>query len=193
MCVYSIRMRLRLRKRQTKSKKLPPKSNKKRTPKSNRKKTIKIMESEVSVKTIRYDTRTGKINPMNLTKKSIVCGIVHANWCGHCKQLMDKPSEAQNSIWQDTETLLREEANTCEKSRDINIINMESDADRELIEKFDRIYGDNKLFDRFVPSSFPTIVRIHGGNLEMYQGERTPRAMVDWFLMKPAEPNQTVE
>lgn len=110
----------------------------------------------------KYNNKTEK---QHHGKKNIVVGLVHAEWCGHCKSLMPQWDEMEKKIKNDSKL-----SSKCE------IVKIDSEhVDKEL-PKYKKMTkaGDIQV------GGYPTLFLINNRNLEMYGGERTGEALYQW-------------
>lgn len=92
----------------------------------------------------------------------IIVGVVHAEWCGYCKALMDENSGAWPKFIEDMKS-----------RKDVEIHTIDN-ADIDKNEKLDKLNaligdGDNKI----QVNGFPTIFKIDRGKYVPYTGGRT--------------------
>jgi thiol-disulfide isomerase/thioredoxin len=92
------------------------------------------------------------------TKEGIV--LVHADWCGHCRNLRLEKTSNGKSEW----TNFVEEA----KGK-INILEIEMDAYNKV---------KNKMF---AVSGYPYIASFKRGNVEEYDGSRTSESLLEFM------------
>lgn len=116
------------------------------------------------------------VKPIEKTEKNNnekIFGLIHANWCGHCQQLMP--------IWKELKTELLNNSN----KNKIRIVEIESeDSDKDY--KIDEL--NNKYIlngDKISIEGFPTIFKIYDGKLEYFSNNRDYETMKNWILQKP--------
>ncbi len=115
--------------------------------------------------------------PTKLNKNAIIMGIIYAKWCPHCKELIpDENDNTRQPKWQQTIDIIKGMPN---RNKDIYYIQLEDDEIKNH-GKLDKL--NQRCKTRITANGFPTVFRITGGQLEMYQGEREPNAMADWFI-----------
>ena len=105
--------------------------------------------------------------------KKIVCGLVYANWCGHCAAL--KPKWAQ--MYKNIHAKVRKN-----KYYDPLFASFE-DTNLDLLREFNEKnadYLDNQSVEH---SGYPTLFKIQDGKISYYNGEREPEPMERWFMM----------
>jgi hypothetical protein len=144
------------------------------------KKHTKIPSSEL-VK-IEFDPMSRSITPSNLTKDTMIVAILHSPVCPHCTVLMESEVEGQPTKWNEMETIIAKSA--MEEScpyKDIKTMDMPS-TNPEFVEAFNGQYGKTLLESPLQTDSYPYIVRIHGGKVSKYEGNRDPAIMAKWFV-----------
>ena len=102
----------------------------------------------------------------------IVCGLVYANWCGHCLSL--KPE------WVKMVKNIKQKVNKNQYNEPIFVPFEQSKIEllREFNEK-NAQYLDNKTVTY---SGFPTLFKIHNGIISYYDGQREANSMEKWFM-----------
>lgn len=104
--------------------------------------------------------------------KKVVCGLVYANWCGHCVAL--KPE------WVKMVKSIKEKVSKNKYDEPIFVPFEQSKI--ELLQDFNTKnsqYLDNKSITY---SGFPTLFKIHDGKITYYNGPRQSDAMEKWFM-----------
>lgn len=96
---------------------------------------------------------------------TIIVGKIHADWCGHCKNLIPSWKEIENKV----------------KNKNIKVVDFE--ASRQLNEL---IEFQNK-YPVAVQQGYPTLFRIVDSentqpNIRYYTGNRDTRALINWAL-----------
>ena len=117
----------------------------------------------------------------NMNKKTVVMGVIYAKWCPHCKDLIPDEDDAETQPkWQQTIDIIKGMQN---RDRDMYHIKLEEDEIKNH-GKLDRLNDGCKGICRtpITASGYPTVFRMSGGNLEMYEGVREPDAMAEWFI-----------
>lgn len=104
----------------------------------------------------------------------IVCGLVYANWCGHCVAL--KPE------WIKMVKTIKQKVKKNQYNKPIFLPFEQSKIDllREFNEKNSQ-YLDNKSVTY---SGFPTLFKIHNGTISYYNGKRDANSMEKWFMLE---------
>ena len=93
--------------------------------------------------------------------------IVHAHWCGACKQTMP--------IWEEFKTL-----SNGKHSHQLEIIDIEEKYKDIKIPMLENTHLKNG--EKVNVSGYPTIFKIVGGHIQYYNGNRTPQHFLDWAL-----------
>jgi thiol-disulfide isomerase/thioredoxin len=95
---------------------------------------------------------------------TIVVGLIHANWCGHCQQLMPKWEEMKKRITVPHEIVEIEDSDPLKQNK-IDGLNKRIQGDREIS-----------------VSGYPTVFRIgNGGELEYFEKARETDELVKFF------------
>ena len=104
--------------------------------------------------------------------KKIVCGLVYANWCGHCLSL--KPE------WVKMVKNINQKVKKNQYIEPIFVPFEQSKIDllREFNEKNSQ-YLDNKSISY---NGFPTVFKINNGKISYYDGKREANSMEKWFM-----------
>jgi thiol-disulfide isomerase/thioredoxin len=115
-----------------------------------------------------------------MNKKTVVMGVIYAKWCPHCKDLIpDEDDMDTQPKWQQTIDMIKGMQN---RDRDMYYIKLEDDEIRNQ-GKLDKLNNGCKGICRtpVTANGYPTVFRMSGGNLEIYDGVRQPDAMAEWF------------
>jgi thiol-disulfide isomerase/thioredoxin len=117
-------------------------------------------------------------NEQTLNKNAIIMGILYAKWCPHCKELIPDDNETQPK-WQQTMDIIRGMQN---RNRDMYYIQLEDDEIKHK-GKLDKLNNRCRGLCKTPISvnGYPSMFKMHGGKLEMYEGEREPKIMAEWF------------
>lgn len=109
----------------------------------------------------------------------LVIGLLHAKWCGHCQTLLpvwgvmkqNIDSKVHRHIYQEPKYMEIEHAN---------------------IGELDRFNNENQnyLANKIEYEGFPTIFKIHNGNVEYYQQDRYADPMEKWFMQDQYQPTE---
>jgi len=95
---------------------------------------------------------------------TVVVGLIHANWCGHCQQLMPKWEEMKKRITVPHEIMEIEDSDPLKQEK-IDGLNKRIQGDREIS-----------------VSGYPTVFRIgNGGELEYFEKARETDDLVKFF------------
>ena len=117
----------------------------------------------------------------NKTRKhisgSIIVGVIHAHWCGHCQVLMPKWKVFKNEL---------------KHNKNITIIDIEDGDPKKSVKMNNLNMKINDKSVRLNADGFPTIFKIQHGNLEYYTGAREPADLKQWVLSskKPISKNE---
>jgi thiol-disulfide isomerase/thioredoxin len=116
----------------------------------------------------------------NKTRKnigsSIIVGVIHAKWCGHCQMLMPK--------WNKFKRELR-------RNKKVTILEIEDSEPKKEKRIADLNVKINDKAVRIQANGFPTIFKISHGHLEYYNGNREPAALKQWALGQHKQPLPT--
>jgi thiol-disulfide isomerase/thioredoxin len=110
----------------------------------------------------------------NKRKKPIIVGLIHAEWCVHCK--------AMNADWEKLTKFL--------KGKVAKVDDIEStDSDKETkINELNNKYGGERLNG----DSFPVVFKIQNNKIQIYNGERDFKSMKSWVFSE-SEPKEVLE
>jgi len=104
--------------------------------------------------------------------KRVVCGLVFANWCGHCIALKPQWKKMVKNIHKGVKhnryhepVFIPFEHGKIEKLQEFNSKNAK--------------YLDGKAVTY---DGFPTLFKINNGAIEYYKGTREPAPMEQWFM-----------
>jgi len=102
------------------------------------------------------------------TKKNpVIVGLVHANWCGHCKQLMPEWNRMEENISKNQKI-----NNMCK------IVKIESEHINEELPKYTEMTKRKNI----PVQGYPTIFMIKQNRMvDMYGGERSAEALEQWI------------
>jgi len=115
-----------------------------------------------------------------LDKETVIMGIIYAKWCPHCKDLIpDENNKEAPPKWQQTMDIIQEMPG---RDRDMYHIKLEE----EDINQHGKLDTFNKKCEGICETpitvnGYPTIFRINGGKLDIYDGSRDPPIMAEWF------------
>ncbi len=98
----------------------------------------------------------------NKPAKKHVVALIHANWCGHCQNMMPEWEKMSSQISG------RADVRKIEQS--------EMDAKMPELQSF--VKGGNRI----EAGGFPTILKIVNGKVSYYAGDREARKMKAWAL-----------
>lgn len=111
----------------------------------------------------------------------ILIGKIYANWCGHCQHL--KPE------WNKMKTSIRNKLKTLQNVA-VRFVEIEQNQEEQKVGKINRVYLKNSDKKLSMQDGYPTLFRIHGGQVEYFQGGRSAEEM-EKFYLKNGE-NQSV-
>jgi thiol-disulfide isomerase/thioredoxin len=94
-----------------------------------------------------------------------VLGLIHAEWCGHCKGLKPKWEHIVN-VWR--------------TKHDIHIVDIEEQEMKTKLAELNRTYGTNVALQ----IGFPTIFLIHTSNkkVDYYNGKHEIKTIMKWVI-----------
>ena len=104
--------------------------------------------------------------------KKVVCGLVYADWCGHCSTLIPKWIQMVKNIRK------KVQKNQYYEPMLAPIEDSKMDLLREFNEK-NTDYLDKKTIQF---SGYPTIFKIQNGTISYYDGERETEPMERWYM-----------
>ena len=116
-----------------------------------------------------------------MNKKTVVMGIIYAKWCPHCKDLIPDENDTENQPkWQQTIDIIK---GMKHREMDMYHIKLEDDEIKNH-GKLDRLNNSCKGICETPVSAngYPTVFRMSGGKLHIYDGIREPGAMAEWFV-----------
>jgi hypothetical protein len=116
-----------------------------------------------------------------MNKKTVVMGIIYAKWCPHCKDLIPDENDSETQPkWQQTIDIIKGMKN---RDRDMYYVQLEDDEIRNH-GKLDKLNNGCKGICETPVSAngYPTVFRMSGGKLHVYDGLREPSAMAEWFI-----------
>lgn len=95
----------------------------------------------------------------------VVLGLIYANWCHHCKAL--KPA------WEQMKKNIMNNYNG-----QFSIVEIEADQPDKLekLTKLEQMIGGQQID----ASGYPTIIKLAGGNVDYYGGNREVQDMFNW-------------
>lgn len=113
--------------------------------------------------------------------KKICIGKIHADWCGHCVRL--KPE------WEKMKKLIKTDMGRNLKNTSIEFIDIgDTDENRHsgktvdiMLEEFNKEHMSNSEQKLELDGGYPTVFKIHNGELEYYKGDRNAEEMYKWF------------
>jgi len=105
--------------------------------------------------------------PIQSEKNPVIVGLVHANWCGHCKQLMPEWNRMEENISKNPKI-----NNMCK------IVKIESEHINEELPKYSEMTQQKNI----PVQGYPTIFMIKQNRMiDMYGGERNAEALERWI------------
>ena len=121
-----------------------------------------------SKKTQKHQSNTNHNHVIsNSTKPKIVIGLIHAEWCGHCKRLMPK--------WK----MMKTQINTNLQDQFI-FSEIEAANETSEINNIMKTYLPNSKKIITVQGGYPTMFKIENGNLDYYKKRHDIQDMTDW-------------
>jgi len=106
---------------------------------------------------------------MEINRRPVIIGLIHAKWCGHCRNLMP--------AWQQMRT------NISHKPYHPPPQFME--VEHSNLGMLDQFNSENSAYlngQSVKSDGFPTIFKIRNGNIEYYKDMREPSIMEKWFM-----------
>jgi len=111
-------------------------------------------------------------NKKGRSGKKMVCGLIFAEWCGHCSSLKPEWISMVKSIAPKVKTKEYEEPIFAPfEHGSIDVLNEFNQKNSQYLDKKSVTY-----------SGFPTIFKIQQGKISYYEGERSAGAMEKWFM-----------
>ena len=115
-----------------------------------------------------------KKHPRHITevpKSPVVIGLIYANWCHHCQAL--KPA------WEEMKKHIKNNYNK------FSIVEIEADQPdkSEKLAKLEQMIDGQKI----EASGYPTIIKLAGGSVDYYGGNRELSDMLNWATGKHDE------
>ena len=104
----------------------------------------------------------------NSSKPKIVIGLIHAEWCGHCKRLMPK--------WKMMKTQINNNLQDQFIFSEIEAANETSEINNII-----KTYLPNSKKIITVQGGYPTMFKIENGNLDYYKKGHDIQDMTNWF------------
>ena len=95
----------------------------------------------------------------------MIVGKIYAEWCGHCIAL--KPE------WAKMKTVLSRRGN-------YEFVEIPHDQQHSRIPELNELYLKNSATPLALQGGYPTIFKIHKGQIEYYNGPRTRADLVYW-------------
>ena len=113
-------------------------------------------------------------NVANLGKPNVLLiGKIYANWCGHCEHL--KPE------WNKMKASIRNKLKTVNNIA-VRFVEIEQNEEQQKVGKINRVYLKNSEQKLSVQRGYPTLFKIHGGQVEYFQGGRSAEEMEQFYL-----------
>ena len=103
--------------------------------------------------------------------KKVVCGLIYADWCGHCRMLKPEWAKMYNSINGKLDSHYNEP-----------IFAPFKDSDKDLLHKFNEKNAQYLAKKKIKYSAFPTLFKIAKGKITYYDGKREAEAMEKWYM-----------
>uniref|UniRef100_A0A6C0DR85 Thioredoxin domain-containing protein n=1 Tax=viral metagenome TaxID=1070528 RepID=A0A6C0DR85_9ZZZZ len=95
----------------------------------------------------------------------LIVGVIHAEWCGHCQQLMPEWKKLEDEYENNNKVkIMKLEASESNKADELNKLNSQ-------------IKGGKKVEE----NGYPTIFMIKGGNLLYNEKDRSVDGLRDWI------------
>ena len=136
---------------------------------SHKRRTRKVHAKQQAHKTDKKQ-HTPKSQPQHneeVPASPVVIGLIYANWCHHCKALKPAWDEMKKDIMKNY-------------SGKFSIVEIEADqADKsEQLAKLEQMLDGQKID----ASGYPTIVKVAGGRVDYYGGNRELNDMKQWAI-----------
>jgi len=109
------------------------------------------------------------MNTRTSTKQPVVIGLIHAKWCGHCRNLMPIWHQMRNNISQ----------------KPYQPPPQYMEVEQSNLDMLDNFNQENSTYlkgQRIQSDGFPTIFKIRDGNIDYYKDMREPITMEKWFM-----------
>jgi hypothetical protein len=106
----------------------------------------------------------------------ITIGLIYANWCGHCQALKPEWKKMKHSMMKSP------------KKHMYKFVEIE-DADKKKDQRINALNASLKG-QKVTANGYPTILKINGGKLDYYQGEREAAPLMKWFSGENKQVNQ---
>jgi thiol-disulfide isomerase/thioredoxin len=108
---------------------------------------------------------------LNLDKDTTVVGILYADWCPHCKEMIPADKKTTGK-WDETLRLIEQRApNTRVRHIQLEEANMEKDLP---------LLNARYKVDLNTEGGYPTIFKIRNGVAHKFDREREPNAIAGW-------------
>ena len=101
--------------------------------------------------------------------KPVTIGLIHANWCGHCRNLMP--------IWDQMRSNIDRKPYRPPPQYMI--------VEHSNLGELDRFNSENSAYlngQRVQHDGFPTIFKIRDGKIDYYKDSRDPDSLEKWFM-----------
>jgi len=102
-------------------------------------------------------------------KRPVIIGLIHAKWCGHCRNLIP--------IWNKMRTNIDQKPYRPPPQYMV--------IEHSNLGELDRFNNENSLYlknQRVQADGFPTIFKINNGNIDYYKDVREPNSLEKWFM-----------
>jgi thiol-disulfide isomerase/thioredoxin len=130
---------------------------------SNKRRTRKVHTKQQDHKT--HKTQPHPQNNDEVPKSPVVIGLIYANWCHHC--------QAMKPAWEEMKKDIMNKYNG-----QFSLVEIEADQPdkSEKLAKLEQMLDGQKID----ASGYPTIVKVAGGRVDYYGGNRELSDMVNW-------------